>query len=115
MLGKLAYKFEAFALSAVLLPQIGDAVTVLLRMVVADVVAQGPGTGPALARDAVSTNAKSFICVGNFMDFMSVNDCRALNVDFLDKKYPNGRIRKPFKDHLFSASARLYLPYFLAN
>jgi hypothetical protein len=52
-------------------------------MVVVDVVAQGPATGPALARDAASTNAKSFICVGIFMDFMSVNDYRALNVDFL--------------------------------
>jgi hypothetical protein len=39
-----------------------------------------------LARDAASTNAKSFICVGIFMDFMSVNDYEALNVDFLVNK-----------------------------
>jgi hypothetical protein len=86
MAGKVAYRFEPLALSVVLLPQVGDAVAVLLRMVVADVVAQGPATGPALARDAASTNAKSFICVGIFMDFMSVNDYRALNVDFLVNK-----------------------------
>jgi hypothetical protein len=53
MVGKLAYRFEALALSTVPLPQVGDAVAVLLRMVVVDVVAH-PVTGVA---EAPSDNA----------------------------------------------------------
>jgi hypothetical protein len=67
MAGKVAYRFEPSALSAVPLPQVGDAVPVLLRMVVADVVAHGPATGVATApRDNASDVSAAFVYIRIF-------------------------------------------------
>jgi hypothetical protein len=50
MVGKLAYRFEALALSAVPLPHVGDAVVWLLRVVVVDVVAHPVTVAPWVLR-----------------------------------------------------------------
>jgi len=66
MVGKLAYRFEPLALSAVPLPQVGEVVPVLLRMVVVDVVAH-PVTGVAMApRDNASDVSAAFVYIRIF-------------------------------------------------
>jgi len=50
MVGKLAYRFEALALSVAPLPHVGDAVVWLLRVVVVDVVAHPVTVAPWVLR-----------------------------------------------------------------